>query len=523
VKPVLSRAQMRDFDAHLIERCKVPGIVLMENAGRGAADVIERHALAGAPRGKRVVVVAGAGNNGGDGFVVGRHLLARGADVVLFCTADPARLRGDARANHDAFAGVGGTVRALAGAGDAAALEAEVARAAAVVDALFGTGLDRPIVGDTVAWLATMSRAPGVRVAIDVPSGTDADTGNPLGASFAADHTVTFAHLKLGLLTPKGGRAAGRVHVVDLGAPASFGPAGAPAAHLLEEGDVTRLLPPRALDAHKYVAGHVGVFAGSEGKVGAALMVARGALRAGAGLATICAWDETAGALRARVTEEMVASLERGPGASRSVEAALVGKRALVVGPGFGTDPDAHRAVAALLARWRGPAVYDADALTLLAGAGKAEAFAQTEIPCVLTPHSGEAARLLGTTSAAVEDDRFAAARELAALARAVVVLKGAHTLVAEPGGAGRVVISPSANAALATAGSGDTLAGIAGAMLCALPPFDAACAAVFIHAAAAEAWSRAHGDRGLLATEIADGVPDVLAALTSKHTRGPG
>ena len=355
-------------------------------------------------------------------------------------------------------------------------------------------------------------------MAIDVPSGIDADTGATLGVCFHAHLTVTFAHPKQGLLTPRGARAVGALHVVDLGVPARIGPALAPAAEILERRDVVRLLAPRPVDAHKNTAGHVGVFAGSGGKVGAALMVARAALRSGAGVATIATWEEAAAPVRARVTEEMVATLARGPGLGASVDAALSGKRAIVVGPGFGTDDDARAAVSALLERCKGPALYDADALTLFAG--KPEAFAAAKTPCVLTPHPGEAARLLGTTSDAIEKDRYGSARAIAAKARAVVVLKGACSLVADP--SGRVAVSASANPALATAGSGDTLAGIIGAMLCALSPFDAACAGVFIHAAAAEAWSAAHGDRGLLASEIAEGVPDVLRALSGTHARGP-
>ena len=530
MKPALSRAQMRDFDAHLIG-CKVPGLVLMENAGRGAADVIEREALGGDARGRRVVVVCGGGNNGGDGFVVARLLRARGGEVAVFSTVEPERLRGDARTNHDAFVGVGGAVQLLPPGGDGGALIAAIAGASAVVDALFGTGLERPIVGDVARVVGWINAGGATRVAIDLPSGVDADTGATLGVCVRADVTVTFAHPKLGLLTPHGALAAGALHVVDLGVPSLLGPALAPAAEILERGDVGRRIPPRALDAHKHRAGHVGVLAGSGGKTGAALMVARAALRAGAGLATIATWEDSAAEMRSRVTEEMVATLARGAGLGASLDEALAGKRALVVGPGFGTGDDARAAVTALLARWKGPALYDADALTIFAG--NPEAFAGAAVPCVLSPHAGEAARLLGTTSEAVEQDRFAAAQTLATRARAVVVLKGAYTLVAAPeGDAGggtlrlspgaRVAVNPSACPALATAGSGDTLAGLVGAMLCALPPFDAACAAVFIHAAAAEAWSAKHGDRGLLASEIADGVPDVLAALSREHTRGP-
>jgi ADP-dependent NAD(P)H-hydrate dehydratase / NAD(P)H-hydrate epimerase len=397
-------------------------------------------------------------------------------------------------------------------------MKAAAARAEVVVDAIFGTGLDRPIEAGIVDLLATLSGVDAKRVAIDVPSGVDADTGRTLGGAFHADLTVTFAHPKIGLLTPGGAVLAGALHVVDLGVPPLLGPALAPSAEILEGADVARLLPPRAKDDQKYKAGSVAVFAGAGGKTGAALMVARAALRVGAGLATIATWEESAAIARGRVTEEMVTVLARGAGLQASLDLALDRKKAIVVGPGFGTDADALAAVNALLDRWKGPAVYDADALTLFAGVP--ESFARTVTPCVLTPHAGEAARLLGMTSDAVDGDRFAAARSLATRARAIVVLKGAYTLIAEPGG--RVAVNPSACPALATAGSGDTLAGLVGALLCGLPPFDAACAGVFLHAAAAEKWSAAHGDRGLLASEIADGIPDVLRALSAEHTRGP-
>ncbi len=511
MKPVLSRAQMRDFDAYVISQCRVPGLVLMENAGRGATDVIEKEALGGAAAGKRVVVVCGGGNNGGDGYVIARHLTARGASVAVFSTQDVARLQGDALVNHDGYVGIGGDVRSLVAAGAAGALQLdeELARADAVVDALFGTGLDRPLTPESIDVVSRMNRAPGRRIAVDIPSGLDADTGAVHGTVFEASLTVTFGHPKLGLLTPRGARYGGTLRVVDLGVPPLLGPALAPSAELFEPKDLAASIRPRSVDSYKNTAGHVAVFAGSSGKVGAALMVAHAALRSGAGLATIVSWDDTAPVVSARVTEEMTASLARGPSLGESIDRALTGKKAVVAGPGFGTDADAHAAVSALLDRWKGPALYDADALTLFAG--RPEAFATAKGPCVLSPHAGEAARLLGTTSEAIEADRYGAARRLAAKAQAVVVLKGAHTLIADP--AGRVVVSGGVNPALGTAGSGDTLSGIVGALLCTLPAFDAACAAVFIHARAADMWSASHGDRGLLAHEIGDRVPDVLAA----------
>jgi hydroxyethylthiazole kinase-like uncharacterized protein yjeF len=528
---------MREFDEHAIRGCGVPGLILMENAGRGVADVVEREVFRGTAHGKRVVVVCGAGNNGGDGYVVARHLRGRGADVSVFATVDPAGLRGDARTNYDAYIGVGGTVEHLEREDDLRALSGALASAEVVIDAVFGTGLSRPIEGDTAEVIESINAARAPRVAIDVPSGIDADTGATLGVSVHAERTVTFAHPKLGLLTTQGALASGVLHVVDLGVPSSLGPARTPAAEVFEREDAVRLLPSRPFDTHKYRAGHVGVFAGSGGKTGAALMVGRAALRTGAGLATIATWEEAAPGMQGRVTEEMVATLARGAGVARSVEEALAGRKAIVVGPGFGTDADARAAVETILASWKGPAVYDADALSLFVG--HLEAFAAAEIPCVLSPHAGEAARLLGTTSSAIEADRFAAVQALAARARAVVILKGAYTLIAAPPGASvsweavrersgaPVAVHAASCPALATAGSGDTLSGIVGALSCALRPFDAACAGVFLHADAATAWSERHGDRGLLASEIADEIPDAIARLTGarsrNHARGLG
>jgi ADP-dependent NAD(P)H-hydrate dehydratase / NAD(P)H-hydrate epimerase len=512
---VLSRAQMRAFDAHAIELCKVPSLVLMENAGRGAADVIERELLGGRAEGKRVALVCGTGNNGGDGFVVGRHLLARGARVEAWLAGNPAKLTADCRANHDAFAGLGGRVEAVAPSA-LDPLRLALAGADVVVDALFGTGLDRPI-GDLFAGVVTfVNDARARKVSLDVPSGMNADTGVAMGTAVRADLTVTFAHLKLGHVTGQGAHLSGVVRVVDIGVPSTL--RADHAAALVEARDVRALLSPRPVDSHKYRAGHVAVLAGSRGKVGAALLAAHGALRGGAGAATIVTWPEAAVSLESRVVEIMTARIgEEGaegaePVASlvAAIDRALANKRAVVVGPGFGTGDRAREAVRHVLATYRGPIVADADALTLHAGA--LADFAVAGGRAILTPHAGELARLLGTTSEEVESDRFTAARTAAARAQSVVLLKGPFTVIAAPDG--RLVVNSTGNPALATAGSGDVLAGIAGALAGSLPPFEAAWCAAYLHGAAGDAWKAKHGDRGLLASEIADAVPGVLRDL---------
>jgi len=380
-----------------------------------------------------------------------------------------------------------------------------------LVDALFGTGLDRAIAEPLLGVVRMMNERSLLTkvVALDVPSGMNADTGSVMGGeAVQADLTVSFAHLKLGHVTGHGAKQCGPVHVVDIGVPAAL--TKETSALLLESADVRALITKRELDAHKYRAGHVAVMAGSEGKVGAALLSALGALRGGAGAATILTWPEAARALEARVVEVMVARLESIE--PKAIDALLASKRAVVIGPGFGTNDDAKAVAKHVLASFHahGAIVVDADAISHHAGAP--EGFAVAGGRAILTPHAGELGRLPGKTSEEIEADRFAAARDAAKRANAVVLLKGAYSVIAAPDG--RVVVSGSGSAALATAGSGDVLAGLIGALACTLPPFEAAYAGAFLHGVSGTAWEKEHGDRGLLASEIAEGLPSVLGAL---------
>lgn len=507
--PVLSRAQMRAFDKHAIEACGVPSVVLMENAGRGATDVLVRELLEGDPEGAEVVVVCGTGNNGGDGLVIARHLMVRGANVAVFLVGDVHKISADARANLDAWRGLGGSVHELALGEPLGVLSEAMADADAVVDALFGTGLDRPIEGYQAEVIRAMNVTAAPRFAVDLPSGLDADTGGTLGVAVFAQATATFAHHKLGLLTPGGARLAGIVHVVDIGVPGGIVAHVGGSAQLAQPSDLANWLQPRSASTHKNAAGHVVVVAGSAGKIGAPQLVAHGALRAGAGLATIATWPAAAAAIEGHVLEVMTARIEPEK-PTESLDAVLAGKQSVVVGPGFGMSEDARTAVEYVLASWLGPIVVDADALSMFAGRPSVFMAAKKAI---LTPHPGELGRLLGKSTADIEADRFGAARELVAASGAVVVLKGAHTIVASRDA--RLVVAPVACPVLATAGSGDTLGGIIGALACSLPPFEAACAGVMLHGLAGEAWSRAHGgaDRGMLASEIADGLPALVAS----------
>jgi NAD(P)H-hydrate epimerase len=535
--PVLSRAQMRAFDKYAIETCHVPGIVLMENAGRGAADVISamiEAMSAAAPRSRpvyeafpvrhvkapgqpavyplqaRVVVVCGAGNNGGDGFVVARHLLGRGAEVRVFLAGSSEKVTGESRINLDAYIDLGGAFEELPA--DVSPLEAALTSADVVVDAIFGTGLDRPIHGHLAQVISTINRCARARcVALDIPSGLDADSGAPLGIAVEADDTVTFGHLKIGLLTPEGARLAGNIHVVDLGVPES--PILAQVGHVAEvirRDTVGSAIVPRETNVHKHAAGDLLVVAGSAGKVGSSLLTARGAMRAGAGLVTICSWPDAIASLQARVVEVMTTCIA--PDAiDASLDEALARRTAVAIGPGLGLDARARAAVDRVVLAWDGLKVVDADAITHFVG--RLEALAGAKGQSILTPHPGELGRLLGKTGSAIEQDRFGAVREAVARTRAIIVLKGARTIIAAPDG--RMFICMAGNPALATAGAGDVLTGIIAAFLCSMSPLQAACAGVLVHALAGDRWrARTGSDRGMLAGEIAESVPAVLAAL---------
>jgi hydroxyethylthiazole kinase-like uncharacterized protein yjeF len=509
MKPVLSREEMRRFDAQASSVGRVPSLLLMENAGRGAADAIKaRFSVTGS----RVLVVAGAGNNGGDGFVVARRLLAEGALVDVVALTAPDRLKGDALTNAEAFRGVGGVVTHAPGP-DLEPLDQALRGADLVVDAIFGTGLSRPVEGFLASAIEHINAAARPVVALDIPSGLDCDTGQTLGVAIRARATVTFAHPKRGLLTPNGALYTGALTVVDIGVPAALAENTWYGAELIEAADVARALGRRGTAAHKGASGRVLVLAGSPGKIGAALLVAHGALRAGAGLVTLCARPEAADALELRVLEAMTFRIDL-TAPEASLAPLLESADSVAIGPGFGLDDQARRIVRHVVLEWDGVKVVDADAITVFKDNASELAHAKGSV--VLTPHPGEMGRLLGKSAAEVEADRFAAVERAVELTRATVLLKGAHTLIASPGH--RIAVGARGSSVLATGGSGDVLCGILAACAVTAPPRDAACAAAYLHAKSGERWSERRGgaDRGLLAHEIADTLPETLAELAT-------
>lgn len=495
MRPLYTREEMRALDRAASERLLVPSSLLMENAGLGAT----LHLLRAYPtRLARVLIVGGEGQNGGDGWVVARQLLARGITPSCFLVGQRARVRGDAQLNLDVLHALGLPVRELAehNLGELA----EHARAATlIVDALFGTGLSRAIEGVHARAIAALAGEVPI-CALDLPSGIDADTGAVLGIAVRASSTVTFAGEKRGLHQYPGVAHAGAIECVGIGVPAS---SDADVA-VVEARDVDALLPKAAGDTHKGARGHVIAIAGSEGKTGAAQLAALGALRMGAGLVTILSDRETQRALDQKVLEIMTARLDAtDPLASALREAE--GKASALLGPGFGLSEERRTLARTLALLLPVPCVLDADALTALGT--DLEPLRAAQGARVLTPHPGEAARLLGRNTAEIQADRYAAARALAERSGQVVVLKGARSIVAAPDG--RMRVCTAGTPALGVAGTGDVLSGALAALLARVTTFDAAWAAVHLHALAGEL--AATSDRGLLAGEVAAALPHAL------------
>ena len=513
---LLTAEQMRAVDRAATADFGVPTLLLMENAGRGVAEVVSR-ALDGRVSGRRVRVVCGAGNNGGDDFVVARHLALAGAEVSVLLAVSREKIAGaggDAATNLRALEALG-LVTVIEGAawGEASAWAGTLAGSDAIVDALFGTGLRSDVAGVPAAAIAAMNAAAGIKIAVDIPSGIDADTGRVHGIAFRADVTATMGAPKLGVVVDAD-VPAGRIEVISLGVPIRPPAALGPFCHAVDGEETLAGVPRRGPSGHKGTAGHLLVVAGSAGKTGAAWLSARAAMRAGVGLCTVASTAAGQAALDAKAIEIMTARYADGDdadaGSAARLSALASAMRALAIGPGIPTGPGMRALVEDIVARSPLPIVVDADALNLLAPHA-ARVTAAAPAPRVLTPHPGEMARLLGTTTAEVQRARVESARKLAADTRAIVVLKGARTLIARPDGT--VFINPTANPALGTAGAGDVLTGVIGALLAqGMEAFEAARLGVLVHGLAGDRASAAIGGLGMVAGDLPDAISAIMA-----------
>ena len=517
---------MREADLAVAKALGVPTLRLMETAGRGVAAIVQREL--GAARG-RVTIVCGGGSNGGDGFVAARQLALAGLSVRVLLTAPQQRIQGDAAAALAALAQVGSvavedgsawtdeaTWRARLGDVDRRADEGGAdAIVDAVVDAIFGTGFRGPVRDVPAAALAAMNAASGRKIAVDIPSGLDADSGRAAGVVFRADVTATMGARKLGLVVDASAPV-GRIEIVELGAPVDARVAPSARCRLLDAPGIAARIPRRSADAHKGSSGHLLVVAGSAGKTGAAFLVGTAALRSGAGLVTIASTAAGQSALDAKAIELMTARYTDGEDADPAFALAalqtLAGRaQAVALGPGIPTGAGMRAVVHELASRLKAPMVIDADALNAL-GTEAPKILRGAPAPRVLTPHPGEMGRLLGISIAEVQSDRLLHARALAAASEAIVVLKGARTIVAAPDG--QAYINPFACSALATAGSGDVLTGVTGALLARrVDALAAAQVAVYLHGAAGAALEPELGD-GVVAGDLPRAIAGVMVRL---------
>jgi NAD(P)H-hydrate epimerase len=499
LEPLPDAAEQRALDSWAIEQLGLPGIDLMELAGTGLAD------LAGglAPSGE-IAIVCGPGNNGGDGFVAARVLRGRGREVRVLLLAEPEQLKGDARVNFERLPGAPaepfGADR-LDGVG-------------AIVDAILGTGfsgLPREPAARAIKAINDAGAGGALTVACDVPSGVDASTGETAGIAVRASATATFHAAKPGLWIAPGKGLAGHVGVVEIGIPANAGPV-EPAIGLIRPSVVDRI-PRRGRDSTKFAAGSVLVCGGSIGLTGAPSMASEAAMRAGAGYVTACVPASLNVVFESRLLEVMTAPLPDSEGALVAAAAPEVVGRAsrvgaVILGPGLGRKPRAAEFARTVAREAPKPLLLDADGLN--AHAAALSTLATRAAPTVLTPHAGELARLLGADSTAVEARRLHCAREAAATANAIVVLKGDDTLVAAPDG--RVAVSPGGAPALATAGTGDVLSGVIGALLAkGMDPFEAASAGVFVHLSAGRIAANEIGPEGVIARDVIEWLPAAL------------
>ena len=468
--------QIRRLERHAIEQAGIPGSELMERAGTQALAVLR----ARWPRAQRLAILCGLGNNAGDGFVLARLARAAGLDARVLQVGDPERLGGDARLNQGRWQAEGGPTEPWAG---------EIGEADVVVDALFGIGLDRPVEGVWAEVVAAINAHPAPILALDVPSGLQADSGRILGTAVEASLTTTFIADKAGFFTADGPDCVGETQVCDLDLRVDAEVAGAPVAEGLG-AELVSLLPRRRKNSHKGTYGHVLVVGGNRGMAGAARMAAEGALRAGAGLVSVATHPDNAATLGAGRPELMVHGVDD----ERSLLRLLGKADVLVIGPGLGLDGWTRMV-------WRNaleaelPTVADADALALLSPNR------QLAAPWVMTPHPGEAHRMLSAAGSPALEDRYALVRELQEHFGGVMVLKGCGTLVDD--GRGPVGVCHAGNPGMATGGMGDILTGIIGALMGqGLSASQAARLGVWSHANAADQAAE-DGERGLLPLDI--------------------
>lgn len=503
---IATREIIREIDKKSIEIYGIPGLVLMENAGRATADVI----LAEYPYTQAAALFAGGGNNAGDGFVIARQLISEGVQVITYVAADPRKYTGDALTNYRALKKIGGEIVELGGS------LRKYRTADIIIDALLGTGLEREVAGFYKKVIGFLNSQSAPVISVDLPSGLDADTGQALGAAVEADITVTYALPKVGTSVYPGVDYAGDVYLANITTPEVL-EENIP-YELLSAYDVLGFLPPRKADTHKGTYGHLFILAGSPGKSGAATLASLGALRVGTGLVTVGIPSGLNPVMEQKTTEVMTEPLPETDlgtfgrlSVKRALEIAADRKTALSIGPGISTTDDAAEFLFEIVKSAAIPMVLDADALTLISK--NPTVLKKAQVPLILTPHPGEMARLSGLSTGEVQAERIGVASEFSKRYGVNLILKGARSVISTP--SGEISVNTTGNPGMASGGTGDVLTGVVGGLLAqGLQPADACKLGAFAHGTAGDLVAGEIGEAGLTAGDLADALPEALSSI---------
>lgn len=517
---LVTAKEMQSMDNKTIESFGLPGRILMENAGKGATEIlIDKYPQI---RNKKVAVIAGRGNNGGDGFVIARYLTQKNIKTTVYLLSEKKKIKGDAKANLDLLFPIEVPVIEIYDEAKILKHKHELAHTHVFIDAIFGTGLNSDVTGFYKHVIEFINGLDRYVFSVDIPSGLNSDTGRPCGVCIKASATATFAFPKIGHILYPGAYYTGSLNVVDIGIPPYILSDIRPAQRLLTEEMVRKKMKPRADDVHKGDAGHLFVLAGSPGKTGAAAMTSLSAMRCGAGLVSLGIPRSLNNFLEVMVKEVMTCPLTENKNGTLAwssyfkIMDIIAGKKCIAVGPGLGTDAETKDIVCKLIENTQLPVVVDADGLNCIAG--NCQVLKNNHANIVLTPHPGEMARLADTSVENVQKNRVGCARNFAQKHGVHLVLKGAKTVIAHPDG--MIFINPTGNSGMASGGMGDVLTGIIAGLIAQGYSVETAMhAGVYIHGDSADYIAKKKGRVGFLATDVMNAIPGRIDKLINGLT----
>ncbi|MGD8227943.1 MAG: NAD(P)H-hydrate dehydratase [Desulfobacteraceae bacterium] len=508
--------EIQEMDRLTIQKLGIPGAVLMENAARGATRVFLDHF---APSiNSSVVVLCGRGNNGGDGYVMARYLQQAGFRVTVILLSKLNNVSGDALINLKVIKKMGLEILEVPDAKRWATKRRVLRNCDYIIDGILGTGLNSPVKGFYGQVLKYVNTLDKPVMAIDIPSGLNADTGQIMGAAIKAELTATFGYPKVGHLIFPGADLVGRLVRIDIGIPDTVATQIPTSSVMTDPSHLNHLFGVENQDIHKGNRGHLLVLSGSTGKTGAAALTSLGGLRAGAGLVTLGVPESLNPILEGKLTEAMTEPLpETSDGslslkAEKKIRSLMEGKTALALGPGLSTDPETASLVRRIVAGSRLPTVIDADGLNALSQ--DRSSISSCGQSTILTPHPGEIARLTGIKASAIQHDRIGTSIQFVKKYGCHLVLKGARTLITQPDG--KLYVNPTGNPALSSGGAGDVLTGLIGGFLArGWSMTEAAIAGVYLHGLAADYLAEDMGQVGVLAGELLDVLPELMFSLS--------